>query len=327
MSKARELANLGNAYSDGALSNRNMVTNGSMIVAQRGDVSGISNTGSYGGPDRFNIQTASSGTWTVSKSTVSPEGFSNSYKADCTTANASLAAGAYLYVSQFIEGQNLQHLKKGTANALPVTLSFWVRSSKTGTYTIGLRDVDNSRHIASTYTISAANTWERKEITFLGDTVGAFVNDNNASLHVNFWLGAGTNFTSGTLATSWASLSDANRVSSSQVNLADSTANEWYITGVQLEVGDTATPFEHRPYSDQLQACQRYYEVINGGVYNHTMNDGYSRAYADYKVTKRASPTITGSSGVQDGHVNRLYVAAYNTGVSIGTNTTVDSEL
>ena len=302
MSKARQLADLGNVYDDGALSNRNMVVNGGMTVNQRGDVTGKTNTGTYGGPDRFALQTVSSGTWSISQSSTAPEGFANSYKLDCTTANASLAAGAYLYAQTILEGQNLQQLKKGTANALPVTLSFWVRSNKTGTYTVALRDVDNSRHIASTYTISVADTWEYKTITYAGDTTGAFTNDNNASLHVNFWLGAGTNFTSGTISTSWASLSDANRVSSSNVNLADNTANDWYLTGVQLEIGDTATPFEHRSYGDELQRCQRYFNrykteggfalivpSINGGTTN-------ARCALALSTKLRTTPTITSSS-------------------------------
>jgi len=303
MSKARQLADLGNVYDDGALSNRNMVVNGGMTVNQRGDVTGKTNTGTYGGPDRFALQTVSSGTWSISQSSTAPEGFANSYKLDCTTANASLAAGAYLYAQTILEGQNLQQLKKGTANALPVTLSFWVRSNKTGTYTVALRDVDNSRHIASTYTISVADTWEYKTITYAGDTTGAFTNDNNASLHVNFWLGAGTNFTSGTISTSWASLSDANRVSSSNVNLADNTANDWYLTGVQLEIGDTSTPFEHIPYSDQLARCQRYYyktQTTQGGGYGAIFTGVvYSTAdfYGSFTLPEemRASPTATTS--------------------------------
>ena len=162
---------------------------------------------------------------------------------------------------QRIEGQNLQQLAKGTSGAKSVTVSFYVRTNKTGTYTLELFDRDNTRTFSKTYTVSSANTWEFKSVTFAGDTSGELDNDSAVSLDVSWFLAAGTDFTSGTFSSGWASKTDANRVSSSQVNLADSTSNEWYITGVQLEVGDVATAFEHRSYADELLRCQRYYQV------------------------------------------------------------------
>jgi hypothetical protein len=201
---------------------------------------------------------SSAGTWTVSQSTTAPSGFSNSYKFDCTTADASLGAGDYLQLSHYLEGQDLQHLKKGTSDTEKVTLSFYVRSNKTGTYIVEFYDADNSRSISKSYTISSANTFEKKTITIDGDTSGAFGNDNGGSLGIFFYLGAGSNFTSGTLNTSWGSRTLAN-VAVGQVNLADSTSNEWYVTGVQLEVGEQATPFEHRSFGEELALCQRYF--------------------------------------------------------------------
>ena len=302
MSKAAELAAL--IGSQTALSNRNLIINGAMQVAQRGTSATGVTSSDYYAADRWKIDYASAGTWTVSQSTTAPTGFANSFKMDCTTADASLSAGDALIFNQRIEGQNLQHLKKGTSDAESVTLSFWVRSSKTGTYIAELLDNDNTRAYSQSYTISSADTWEHKSLVYSGDTTGALGNDNDLSLYVNFWLAAGTDFTSGTLATAWASKTDANRAVG-QVNLADSTSNEWYITGVQLEVGEQATPFEHRSYGDELRRCQRYYVDIKfglneGPVYSPCRDAGYNHiraAHVQYPVPMRATPTVSIQSG------------------------------
>lgn len=235
---------------------RNLIINGAMNLAQRG-TSFTSATTAYH-VDRF-IDVMNLGAWTVSQSTDSPDEFSNSWKWDCTTANGTLASNSELIFVTRLEGQDLQHLKYGTANAESLTMSFWVKSSKTGTYTCEF-DQYGDRQISRTYTINSANTWEKKILTVPGDVAGSIDNDNSAELQLLWWLGAGSNLTSGTLNTSaWAGVTNANRVSSSQVNLADNTANDWYITGIQLETGDTASPFEHRSYGEELLACQRYY--------------------------------------------------------------------
>jgi len=251
----------GSAYpSAGPLSNRNLIYNGAMQVWQRGTSTASVTGNEYYSADRFRNVTISAGTWTLSKSTEVPtgQGFAASLKYDCTTANAALGTGNILSLEQRFEGQDMQSLKKGTANAESLTLSFWVRSNKTGTYIAELRDDDNNRTIAKSYTINASNTWEKKVLTFPGDTTGALDNDNALSFYVNLWLAAGTDYSSGTLATSWGTRVNANRAVG-QVNLADSTSNEWYITGVQLEVGSVATPFEHRSYGDDLARCIRYF--------------------------------------------------------------------
>ena len=257
----------GNAYpTAGPLSNRNLVVNGAMQVWQRGDTTTSVTGNSYYSADRFRNVTISAGTWTLSKSTTVPigQGFAASLKYDCTTANASLSAGSLLMLEQRFEGQDMQSLKKGTASAESLTLSFWVRSNKTGTYIAELRDEDNGRTISQSYAIDASDTWEKKTLTFAGDTTGALDNDNALSFYASFYLAAGTDYSSGTLATSWETRTNANRAVG-QVNLADNTANEWYITGVQLEVGEVATPFEHRSYGDELARCQRYYQLVEGG--------------------------------------------------------------
>ena len=259
-------------FSD-AVNFRNIIINGDMSIAQRATSKASITGSSYETVDRFKQEMTSGGTWTQSQSTDVPtgQGFAKSLKMDCTTANGSLSADSNLLITQKIEGQNLQYIKKGTSSAESLTASFWVKSNKTGTYTCALRDADNDRWIAQTYTISLADTWEKKTLTFAGDTTGALNNDNGTSLQFYFYLLAGTNFTSGTLNTSWGANTAANRVSSSQVNLADSTSNEWYVTGVQLEAGTSASDFEFLPHDVNLERCMRYLQVVrnndSGGYY------------------------------------------------------------
>jgi len=278
---------------------RRLNINGSMLVAQRG-TSFTGKTSSSYGIDRHETKISTAGTWTLSQSSTAPEGFDNSFKVDCTTANSSLSASSNMLIQQRLEGQDLAHLKKGTSNAEKVTMSFWVRSSKTGTYVLEILDNDNDRHISKTYSISTADTWEHKAITFDGDTSGALTHDNSTSLEYNFWLVAGSNYTSGTLATSWASTTTANRAVG-QVNLADSTSNEFYLTGVQLEIGDTVSPFEHRSFGEELALCQRYFERLVNSPTDCFATCAVWTDTSAYGVVnflpKRADPTFTVSSG------------------------------
>ena len=303
MSKAAELAAL--IGSQTAQSNRNMMINGAMQVAQRStSVASITSTG-YQTLDRFNFLVESLGTWTMSQDTDVPTGygFAKSLKIDCTTADGSPAAADRLFVRQTLEGQDLQRMKKGTSNAESVTLSFWVKATKTGTHIINLYDNDNSRYIAQAYTVSSSNTWEHKSLTFAGDTNSGFDNDNAGSLQIVWWLGAGTNSTSGTLQTSWGSATAANRAVG-QVNTGDSTDNNWAITGVQFEVGEVATPFEHRTFADDLALCQRYYSqsYVHGTAAGTSVNSFLqekveAQQFAFFKlfypVAMRAAPTLT----------------------------------
>jgi hypothetical protein len=241
-----------------------IIINGDMSVAQRG----TSFTSASGYTlDRFQFNNNSLGVWTVSQSTTVPtgQGFATSFKADCTTADASPASGDFLFLIQKIEGQNLQMIKKGTSSAEKLTVSFWVRSNKTGTYICELQDMDNSRTCSQAYTISSADTWEKKVLNFPADTTGVFDNDNANSLQVNLYLASGTDRTSGTLATTFVSTTNANRAVG-QVNLADSTSNEWYITGLQMEVGEfdsTSIPaFPFESFANNFIKCQRYCQVF-----------------------------------------------------------------
>jgi hypothetical protein len=283
---------------------RNIVINGNMQIAQRStSVSSITTTGYYT-LDRWQTAIASLGTWTMSQSTDVPtgQGFANSLKYDCTTADASPSANDLMYLSTAFEGQNLQYLKKGTANALPLTLSFWVKSTKTGTFIAELFDNNNTRQISKSYTVNTTNTWEFKTVTFAGDTTGAFTNDNGVSLYINFFLGAGTNYTSGTLNTSWASNTNTNRAVG-QVNIADNTANDFLITGVQLEAGSQASEFEFMPIDTNLTRCARYYYKF-GDMWINTQfarfggAGGVSANNLQFKTRMRANPSYThGTAG------------------------------
>jgi len=276
---------------------RNILVNGDMSISQRSTSASSITSGGYHACDRWKEDMTSAGTWTISQSTTVPtgQGFATSLKMDCTTANGSLSANSELMVQQRLEGQNLQYLKKGTSDAVSTTLSFWVRSSKTGTYICELQDVDNTRQISKSYTISSADTWEKKTITFPGDTTGALDNNNARSLDCSFYLAAGSDLSSGTLSTTWTAKTDANRAVG-QVNLADSTSNEWYITGVQLEASSVATDFEFLPADVNLRRCLRYYTQVTQNHYfagaraNGTDSLIGGRFYTS--VPLRAGPTI-----------------------------------
>jgi hypothetical protein len=282
---------------------RNIIINGDMSIAQRSTSVASITASNYYTLDRWNPIITTMGTWTMSQDSDVPtgQGFANSLKMDCTTADASPASGDRIYIRQNFEGQYLQYLKKGTANAVPLTASFWVKSTKTGTFICELHDTDNTRNISKSYTVNTTNTWEKKTITFEGDTTGTLNNDNGLSLTINWYLGAGTDWTSGTLATSWESITSANRAVG-QVNLADDTANEWYITGVQLEVGTTASDFEFLPYDVNLQRCQRYCLKYGGTNIFDPLAIGIAGSstelytFLDFRTQMRATPSVTSST-------------------------------
>ena len=293
MSRQSELAALGRVSDTGALSNRNIIINGAMKVAQRGTQT--TQTSGYTAGDRWQFNESGATVVTTSKDTDVPtgEGFANSLKVDVTSAVSSPGASDYAFIRTKFEGQDLQAICKGTSNAKQVTLSFWVKSAKTGTHIAELYDHDNSRQVSKSYSITTANTWQNVTLQFPADTTGAFDDDANNSLQVTFWLMGGSNYTSGTLNTSWAASTTADRVAG-QVNVVDSTSNNFYLTGVQLEVGDTATEFEHRSYGDELARCQRYYADIpvRGFMGGYTVNNQIGGPFT-FPVTLRATPTVT----------------------------------
>ena len=289
---------------DNNINFRNLIINGDMSIAQRGTSTSSHSSDSYTTVDRWKTRVNGQGVWTISQETDVPsgQGFANSLKWDCTTADASPAATDFLIHEQKFEGQNLQYLKYGTANAESLTVSFWVKSNKIGAYTIGFFCAGNNKHIESSYTINNANTWEKKTVTFVGDTASALANDNTEEMKLWFWLGAGSNFSSGTHATTWSSYAQANVLVDNQVNLADSTSNEWYVTGVQLEAGQTASDFEFLPHDVNLGRCQRYYYAPISGAAN--TNVQFSASYQNggfvripYPTTMRTLPSLTYTAG------------------------------
>ena len=246
-------------------SNRSVVYNGAMKIAQRGtNFTGVTASGTFP-VDRFLFHVGSLGTWTLSQSTDVPtgQGLSHSIKCDVTTANASPSGTAYARIDQRFEGQDLQRFCKGTANAKNFAVSFWVKSPKTGTHIVQLQDQDNSRTVSKAYTVSSANTWEKKELIFPADTTGAFDNDNGGSLFLCFYLAVGTGYQGGTLQTTWGTPVNNTRATG-QVNVADSTSNDFYLTGVQMEASSYCSEFEHRSFGDELLRCYRYYYRLKG---------------------------------------------------------------
>ena len=316
MSRQSELAELSRVYDNSALSNRNVLVNGAMNVAQRSvSETGLGGADGYFTVDRFKIDvaTASAGRFTMSQHSDGPSGFANCIKLDCTTADTSIAAGERLILRHIIEGQDLQQLKKGTSDAETFTVSFYVKGDAAATYSLSLYDGDNGRMISQTFNVTTS--WNRIELTFAGDTTGAFDDDNNASLFLDIFLHAGTDYTSGTLQTSWGANANANRAVGIS-SFFDSTNREFYITGYQLEVGDTATPFEHRSYGDELARCQRYYYEISGNnsLVGHGFYYGSSEidVLVNFPVPMRTSPTLTSSNNTND-FVFQHYTDTFNT--------------
>ena len=287
---------------------KNIIINGDMSIAQRGTTATGLGNGDSGYPtvDRWKFLESGSPTWefTQTQSTDVPtgQGFATSLKMDCTTADASLATSDMCRIQQSFEGQNLQYLKFGTSSAQSTTVSFWVKSNKTGDYNVSLFNNDQSRIIGNTYTINSADTWEKKTLTFAGDTAGAFDNDNNNSLSLWWGLLGGTDRIGGD-SSSWSSIDNNEIFAGQTVNLADSTSNEWYITGIQLEAGTTASDFEFLPYDVNLQRCQRYFVKFTGiaadqttlgsGFINATNQGSFAVALPNFM---RAAPTLTGAN-------------------------------
>ena len=302
MTRARDFADLAGSADAGGITGKNMFTNGAMQVNQRGSVNTSDGSSVYS-LDRWVTFLRGGPAATLSQSTDVPtgQGFANSLKLDVTTADALGTASDFCKVSQKMEGQNCQHLAKGTSNAKKVTLQFWVKSTITGTYIIELFDDDNTRQVSQAYTISSSNTWEHKTLTFPADTSGALADDNGNSFEVVWGLGMGSTYTSGTLNTSWASNTQANRFVG-QVNALSSTDNEFYLTGCQLEIGEQATPFEHEEIGTTLRKCQRYYfKFLEGNTKEIGVAWYFTASHSSfmlrYPTTMRATPTGIDSTG------------------------------
>lgn len=308
MTRARDIAdvqdNLGGAVAP-YVAGKNKISNGSMLIAQRGtSFAGISGTTDTYTLDRWMVRPQNLGTVTATQDSTVPSGagVGQSIKLACTTADAAPAAGTRLRIIQRIEGIECQDFGFGFASAKNITLSFWVRSSKTGTYVVELWTFQTggatSKNISASYTISTANTWQQVKITFPGDTASEIRNTTDSGLEVYFYLAAGSDYTSGTLNTSWNEPVTANRAVG-QVNWADSNTATFYMTAVQLEIGSVATPFSRAGGSigGELALCQRYYYRMGGLSTYQRFGAGTARSTTAgeintiFPVTMRVKPT------------------------------------
>ena len=307
MSKAAELAALiGSGQAQG---NRNLIINGAMTVAQRG----TSSTGLGGNAEAYYVIDrikhlsggSSAGRYTATQEAITDlAGFPTALKLACTTADTSIAAGEFFGISHYFEGQNVQRIQKGYSTAKSVTLSFYVKGNASATYTAELKDTDNSRINGQTFSVTTS--WTRVELTYPADTTGKLNNDNALSFALSLYLHAGSTYTGGTFTNgTWASEVQANRISSSNTSFYDSTDRTFFITGLQLEIGDVATPFEHEDIGTTLAKCQRYfYNFADGSVDSDapiSVGTYYSTTviYSGVKlpVTMRAAPTLVTANG------------------------------
>jgi hypothetical protein len=280
---------------------RNRIINGDMRIDQRN--AGAAVTGVGGTPGGFSLDrfrngfTATTARYSIQQVADAPAGFYNSLKVTITTDESSLAAGSASAIGQIIEGFNCYDIKT-TGAQKPTAFSFWVKSSKTGTFVVEFGDVPNSRGVSATYTINSANTWEYKTIAFPADTGATWTASNASAGILQFMLFTGSDFTSGTLQTTWASYTNANRAVG-QSNLADTNGATWYVTGVQLQVGSVATPFERRPFGTELALCQRYFQRYVAVSTNKRMAVGgwgsstEGQCLIHPPVTMRSTPTLS----------------------------------
>ena len=335
MTKAAELAKMGEVLTNSQIGGRrNMVINGGMQVAQRG--TSFTSTADLYTLDRFAIGHGTVNAMTVTQETDAPPGFQYSLKV-LTGTGASSGAAGYGVLRQAIEGTNMYQLKFGTSDAESVTLSFYVKSSLTGTFAVSIRNQAGNRAFAATYTISSANTWEFKTITIAGDTSGTWTADTGIGLHVQFDLGAGSNYDIATGA--WTSGSNMFG-GESTVKLTETTNATWFLTGLQVEVGSAATPFEFRSFAEELALCSRYYfqkikgndEPVGVGVYK---NNTQLRANIEFPTEMRSDPSVITSNStdhfqaegtVTDGfNGNWIIVQTSTTSGMVYSNTGVSS--
>jgi len=262
MTKAAELAKMGEVLTNSQIGGRrNIVINGAMQVAQRGTSStGLGASDGYYTVDRFGLNFSSTGArlTMTQDSPTDLSGFTKALKLDCTTADTSIGSAEYIQLHYRIEGQDLQQLKKGTSDAEKITISFYVKGNASATYTCEIEDVDNNRYNSQEFSVTTS--WTKVTLTYNADTTGVLDNDNGQSMAINFWLHVGSNFTGGTHTDNVWHTTANQRVGDNQTSFADSTDRTFFITGVQLEVGSQATPFEHRSFGEELALCQRYFQ-------------------------------------------------------------------
>ena len=336
MSKARELAELGAVYNSGALSNRNLIINGGMQCWQRATSATAANN-TYNTVDRFQIYEATGGAFTTEQSTGNSQdtGHENALECNVTTADSSIGSTEYSAIVHRIEAQNLQHLQWGYASGKNLVLSFWVKSNKTGIYSLSTEKNDATTYRrVNEFTINAANTWEQKTIKIPAltnsNSGGTIANDANLGIKFEWCLAYGSTFTTSSLD-QW--ITTAHFASTNQVNWMDSTSNNFYLTGIQLELGDAPTPFEHRSFADELHRCKRYFQKNDNGTYSSNITSGSvtTNNYCQwfYVPEMRATPTLTSVIGTNDGSNQKRgqYYNATTNYAQFQSGATADAEL
>ena len=273
---------------------KNRIINGAMVIDQRNAGASVTPNGEYT-LDRWLADNTQTGKFTVQQnagSVTPPTGFVN-YLGVTSSSSYSVLTGDTFYLAQRIEGYNIADLNWGTADAKTVTLSFWVRSSLTGTFGGALSNSASNRAYPFSYTVSSANTWEQKSITVAGDTTGTWLTTNGRGIQVKFGLGSGSTY-SGTSG-AWGSSNVIQPTGT--VSVVGTSGATFYITGVQLEVGSTATSFDYRPYGTEFALCQRYFQVRNftgdyAAIWAGDVTSGNTYLYTEtFPVSMRAAPT------------------------------------
>jgi len=298
---------------DGFVNMKNRIINGAMVIDQRNAGASVTPTDGQYVIDRWYSRQTTASKYSIQQSSVAPVGFVNSMLATSLSAY-SVGSGDVFTQSQQIEGYNVADLNWGTANAKTVTLSFWVRSSLTGTFGGALANSNADRSYPFTYTISVANTWEQKSITVTGDTTGTWLTTNGIGMRV--WIGLGVGSTYSGTAGAWAGADY--RSATGATSVVGTNGATFYITGVQLEVGSTATSFDYRPYGTELALCQRYYE-IGTASFGSRSGDNLFYGSMGYRVTKRATPTFVGVSQTVNSNTVDSF-ACYQSGSASGNS-------
>ena len=299
MTKAAELAKMGEVLTNSQIGGRrNMVINGAMQVAQRGTSStGLGAADGYFTVDRFPLAFNTSGRLTMTQESITDlSGFPKALKLACTTADTSIAAGEYVLLQYKFEGQDVQQLKKNTSDAEKFTISFYVKGNANATYTLEVKDQTNGRNNSQNFNVTTS--WNRVSLTFAGDTAGSSLinNDNSLELFFQIWLHAGSTYNGGTFASNtWIDQVQNVRSDSSNASFLDSTSRTFFITGIQMEVGSQATPFEHRSFGEELALCKRYFQgTIGAGFFGVGRTANSSTMFqVPLQTPMRATPTAS----------------------------------
>jgi len=314
-----------------------IIVNGDCSVSQRGTANTDESSSGIYRVDRMNVGLSSIGEFRLSQETLTSgnaynAGFKKAFRIDCAVADASPASGDIANMTYKLEGNSVQVFKKGTSNAEKYTLAFWVKSNKTGTAQVNLIDGDNSRQVGATYTISSADTWEHKVLNYPADTTGAFDNDNAKSLEIEWALDAGSDFTSGAVPSAWESSSNADR-SVNDLALQDNTANDWAITGIQLEVGEfsstTLPPFQFESFGNNLARCQRYFQKVASALVVADASNSALCLGATNINPMRANPTAgqTGTLTVNDNGVANFTQSSESINLADGSKEGIEFSL